>query len=408
MATVNPEILKEIKKYSVKNINTNACFNCGNCTAICNLSTDEYQFPRSLIRYSTVGLKEKLIANETMWQCTYCNECSDTCPRDANPGEFVQALRKWSVAQYDPTGISSLIQTNNFFLLLFLAFTGLLVVLWAMVFGNLSNLPTERTGSLKLFENGLVDKLAVEIAGVIYMGFIGLFVAFQLFNMFRYFGKKHDDNFIHGLKNAWKTRHSNNENTYYHLLFSPILILKEIVFSFPMKSYNQMSKSTCQEKESKPWYPHLMIVLGFFGLLTATGIDFIFKHDANEWIPLWAPQRALGIVSGFLFLGGLSIIMYFRLRKSPSYYAKTTFGDWVLLILLWLVGFTGMLLTATLYINEIPLWVAYAVFLIHMIVVIQVFTYGAFGKFSHIWLRPFSILLINSLERRKKKIESTV
>ena len=171
MATINPGTLKEIKKYSKSSINTNACFNCGNCTAICNLSTDEHEFPRSLIRYSTIGLKDKLVSNENMWLCTHCNECSDTCPRDANPGEFVQAMRKWSIAQYDPTKLSSILQTNSWFAIIFLLIIGVSMAIWAMVFGNLNNLPTTRSGSIELFENGLVDKLIVEIFGVLYMEF---------------------------------------------------------------------------------------------------------------------------------------------------------------------------------------------------------------------------------------------
>ena len=338
-----------------------------------------------------------------MWLCTHCNECSDTCPRDANPGEFVQAMRKWSIAQYDPTKLSSILQTNSWFAIIFLLIIGVSMAIWAMVFGNLNNLPTTRSGSIELFENGLVDKLIVEIFGVLYMGVMGLIVVLQIFNLFRSFAKKHNDHFLQGVKSAWNTRKDKEVNTYYHLLFSPFIILKEIIFSFPIKGYQQMSKTSCEE-ESKPWLSHLSIVIGFFGLLLATGIDFIFKPDANEMIPIWAPQRALGIFSTILFLGGLTFIMYYRLTKKSSYYSTTTFNDWLVLILFWLIGFTGIMLTASLYIIEIPVSLSYILFFLHMVIVIQAFTFGILSKFSHVWLRPFAILLINSLERRNNKI----
>ena len=40
---VDPQFLTEIKKYGA--VNVEKCFNCGNCTAICPLSTNERDFP---------------------------------------------------------------------------------------------------------------------------------------------------------------------------------------------------------------------------------------------------------------------------------------------------------------------------------------------------------------------------
>jgi ferredoxin len=55
---VDPQFLTEIKKYGA--VNVEKCFNCGTCTATCPLSTDSETFPRRLIRYAQLGLKEKL------------------------------------------------------------------------------------------------------------------------------------------------------------------------------------------------------------------------------------------------------------------------------------------------------------------------------------------------------------
>ena len=52
---VNPDLLSDIKEYGAFNIS--ACFNCGNCTAVCPLSTEEDSFPRRMIRYGQLGMQ---------------------------------------------------------------------------------------------------------------------------------------------------------------------------------------------------------------------------------------------------------------------------------------------------------------------------------------------------------------
>ena len=58
MTKINPEFSNEIKKYG--GFDLNACFNCGNCTAICSLSTEDSSFPREMVRYSVLGLTDDI------------------------------------------------------------------------------------------------------------------------------------------------------------------------------------------------------------------------------------------------------------------------------------------------------------------------------------------------------------
>ena len=55
---LDPQLLKEFKEYGAVGIEK--CFNCGNCTAICPLASDEYNFPRDVIRRVQIGQKERL------------------------------------------------------------------------------------------------------------------------------------------------------------------------------------------------------------------------------------------------------------------------------------------------------------------------------------------------------------
>ena len=83
MARINPDFTTELKKYGV--FDANACYNCGNCTAVCALSDEANSFPRKMVRYSVLGLEEDIEMSLDPWLCYYCGECTTTCPREADP-----------------------------------------------------------------------------------------------------------------------------------------------------------------------------------------------------------------------------------------------------------------------------------------------------------------------------------
>ncbi len=99
---VDLNFMQELKAYGA--VNTEACFNCGNCTAICPLTSDQHPFPRDLIRYAQLGLKDRILESTDPWQCYYCGQCTETCPRGAEPAETMMAIRRWVTAQYDRSG----------------------------------------------------------------------------------------------------------------------------------------------------------------------------------------------------------------------------------------------------------------------------------------------------------------
>ena len=50
---VDPNLMKDLKIFGLKD--AQKCYQCGNCTAICNLSTPENSFPRKMVRYMQLG-----------------------------------------------------------------------------------------------------------------------------------------------------------------------------------------------------------------------------------------------------------------------------------------------------------------------------------------------------------------
>ena len=88
MALVNPDFAQELEAYGVDK--SLECFNCGTCAAICPLVFEH--FPRKMIRYVQVGAQEKILERaQDLWRCLHCGMCTQTCPRQANPGELIAA-----------------------------------------------------------------------------------------------------------------------------------------------------------------------------------------------------------------------------------------------------------------------------------------------------------------------------
>jgi len=101
---VNDDLADELARFG--GLTLRRCFNCGNCTAVCGLSDSEHAFPRRVIRELQLGLEQRLLASTDPWLCYYCGQCSETCPRQAEPGELMMATRRWLTSRYDWTGLS--------------------------------------------------------------------------------------------------------------------------------------------------------------------------------------------------------------------------------------------------------------------------------------------------------------
>ena len=99
---VDPNLMKNLEGFGLKD--AKKCMQCGNCTAVCPLSTQDNTFPRKLIKYAQMGLDDKILASPEPWLCYYCGECSDTCPRGADPGEAMMSMRRYLTSRYDWTG----------------------------------------------------------------------------------------------------------------------------------------------------------------------------------------------------------------------------------------------------------------------------------------------------------------
>jgi heterodisulfide reductase subunit C2 len=60
------------------------CYQCGTCSGGCPVAkeTGGLYNPRRIIEKSLLGMKDKLIKDPLLWQCTLCDTCDESCPQN--------------------------------------------------------------------------------------------------------------------------------------------------------------------------------------------------------------------------------------------------------------------------------------------------------------------------------------
>jgi len=368
---VDPELMKNLTRFGVAD--ATACFNCGNCTAVCSLSSGSAPFPRKMIRYLQLGLKDKLMQCPEPWLCYYCGDCSKTCPRDANPGEVMMGVRRYFTAEYEPTGISRLFYKNN-------VFAVLLTLALALVLGAF--LLVQKAGAensaVTRWLFGLVDYHFIETVGIAVFVLVSVSVIGGLMRTIALFNRAGN-----GIK-----KESSLESSKKNRLFPAMIeVVKELV---TLKRYQN-----CYEEDDtvwflKPWFVHWAIMWGFIGLALATLLDIPMLGLKDPNASAWLPSRILGIGAGLLLMYGATMAFIRRLTKSEKNTEYSRFSDWLFIVFLWGLGITGFWLTVSVYLMDDNL-VSQIVLLIHTVMAMELLLLFAFSKFAHMMYRPLAL-----------------
>jgi ferredoxin len=382
---VDPTFLPRLGRFGAFDVS--ACFNCGNCTAVCPLSADNDSFPRKMIRYAQIGDGDRLLACKELWLCYYCGECSDTCPRQAEPGEFMASARRYAIASYEPTGISYMLYTSKLFTTVFMVvLSAFFAVLLLMEHGPMLE------GAPRLFAinetKGFLSFELIHDTGLILFAVAGLVAVGGIVRMI-----------LRLTRTMARTKPEEREGDAKSVaLFARITAaLKNALAELAaQKRYRD-----CEEEPKAPWYRgrwfiHMAIMWGFIGLGVATGLDYLLLIVADKTPgqpdPLWWPGRLLGTVAGLLMMYGTSLALVARYRKPDKYASHSLLSDWLFLWLLWLAGLTGFILEAALYLPTMSAW-GYTVFLVHVVVAMEVIVLLPFTKFAHSVYRPLALFV---------------
>ena len=365
----DPRFLQELHKQGAANID--ACFNCGNCTAVCPLSTDKENFPRRMIRYAQLGMRDRLAGSKELWMCYYCGECTATCPRQADPGEFMAAARRYAIARYDRFGLARLLYASGTFTVLFLALLAVALGLFIYAFHG----PMARE-NLRLF--AFIPAEVIHTIGVAAGVIIVLAAISGMTRMMVNIGKngRPEGARLNWLPALWET-------------------MKEV---FGQQRYRRDCEAY---REPQPWYiqnwfVHASMLWGFMGLFLATALDYLLillgVKLTGTWVPVWYPTRLLGTLAGAMLVYGVTAAIVKRMRKRDEAATYSTPSDWAFLILLWLGGISGFALEVAIYLPQ-PYDLSYWILLAHLVIVLELLVLLPFTKFAHVLYRTVALYL---------------
>ncbi len=370
---VNPNLMKDLRKFGVSD--WNACFHCGNCTAICPLSEDHFLFPRKSVRYLQMGLEDRVKENLDPWLCYYCADCTEDCPRDANPGEVMMSLRRYLTAAYDWTGLSRKFYTSKVWEIGAIAVIAAVVVFLFLTFLPFSADPSgliNADGGVKInsFVQGMESETfvtVIEYGDWTMAAIVSFFLLSNIFNMYR------------------------------------LTILKDKKLKIPLKLYvkeawnlifhfaTQIKLSKCEDKAF--WGFHWLIMSAYTIMFTMI-VVYLPWFQTEKIYPVTHPQRFLGYYATFGLLLAIIIWSVKRITRKDEKQKFSHVSDWLFLIMLFLTTLTGIMLHYFRISGYVRL--TYYTFIVHLAVLVPMLMVEVpFSKWSHLAYRPFAVYFAN-------------
>lgn len=379
----------EIQRYGATDIS--ACFSCGTCTAICPMSQTDGTFPRRIIRYAQLGMKDALIGSKELWSCYQCGECSETCPTQADPSEFMAATRRYAIATYDKTRLASTMYTRP----VLATIVAVALAVFFAAFMLSARGPMDPT-TLAIFE--WIPAELIHNMGIVLMALVVLAGVVGIASMARGIARREGE----GLRSVLGSRAALARTG------------RALVYSIGRESLAQVRfREECEVDDvsmAVPWYRrrwlvHALVVWGFLGLLAATGFDYglalLGIKETGTPVPIWYPVRLLGTVAGAALVYGATILIIDRYRAANRSVVRSTTADWLLLALLWVTAVTGFAIELALYLPSAPTW-GYWLFLVHVAVAMELVLLAPFMKLAHAVYRPVALFFV-ALARQPKE-----
>ncbi len=370
---VNTSLLQKIKKHGAgSSLDVSACFQCGNCTAVCPLAEDSGGFPRRMIRMAQVDMEQELLASEELWRCYACGECTQTCPRQADPAAFMAAARSYAISRYDFTGLAALANRSIVGNLLVFA-------MFSAVFSALL-LSRMHTGGPDLPLFHFLPGEWIHSIGVALFAVVGLSAFFGVASMTWRF---------------WQQRRS--EGVALNLGALPAAIYSAAADALLHRRFQQCAaESGADARAAQPWYQqpwliHASVMGGFLAMLVATTLDFLFKPIGSV-VPPWYPTRILGAAGGLVCLYGLTFVLLRRKQGKEHPYQRSSFADWFFPVLLTVTVLTGLFCEVVVYLPS-PTALGHIVFFAHVVLAMDLVALLPLTKFAHVLYRTLALAL---------------
>lgn len=359
----DPKLLQEVRRYG--RFDANACLNCGSCSVVCELSTDNAPFPRRPIRRVLLGLKKEVKGSLEPWLCHDCGDCTRACPREADPRESMATLRRYLTAQYDLTRLTGKVLRSRLWEITALIVAGLMVFGLVLLY-HLYHVELEAADFISM-PMGLEHMFDTIIYFTIAVYAIPLVIL--LLNVAH----------MHRLT---MRRNGTLRPRVHHYLLELWRIAVHLVSQPRMKK--------CPRPAFKRrWGRHWAIVLSF-AIISVILLFFLSWFQTDAIYPLSHPQRWIGYLVTVGLIAGSVDVLVRRLRKGDEIHTSSVLGDWVLPVLLLLTAVSGIAVHIFRYL-EFPL-TTHFLYAVHLAIAVPMLIVELpFGKLSHMMYRPLAL-----------------
>ncbi len=367
-AEPDPDFIHEIAEFGAET--HHSCYQCATCSASCSISPESNPFPRKEMLWLKWGLKERLIKDSDVWTCYYCGDCSTNCPRDADPGETMMALRRYLTSCYDWTGISRLLYTSR---LREIAAVLLLALVVVSLFWMDGAFAPERMIKDHVSVETFIPVHKVHYADWIMAAILSFFLLTNTYRMWRMT--------MNGTK-------------------APLSVYIAKAKTFVIHMMTQKKWGECEDKTTRShWLKHAFLVPAYIAMFAL--VMFFLEHlqvDSAEFTPLSYLGYAITLV--LIFVSGDAIVG--RLRRKDPMHKRSHDSDWMFLILLFLTALTGLSMNVMRLMDLAP--ATYYMYVIHLAVVAPLLVLEVpFMKWAHLMYRPLALYLREVKEAASRK-----
>jgi quinone-modifying oxidoreductase subunit QmoC len=352
------------------------CFQCGNCSVVCNISPDNEPFPRKEMIWAQWGLADRLIGNPDVWLCHQCNDCSAHCPRGANPGDVMAAVRNLTFKRFAPFGLGGVFASKIFVPLLF-AIPAILIASAVTIAGDADFLNAD-----PIIFSLMMPVPAIDVVFLPAVGFAAISALIGIMTAWRSFGATTGRAPTGSIVNA--------------LVAVVIGVLR----------HDKMGECDVNGDRTSA---HKMLFYGFLALVvTTTCVALMYWINklgigtvAYTPLPLTHPVKILGNIGAILAFSGIFVIVRRRFAGDPKVVGTFSFYDSFFSGTLFWTIFTGIA-AEVLRLSGIAI-LAYGVYYFHLVLVFVLLAYAPYSKFAHMFYRATALVWGRAAQRESAK-----
>jgi len=379
---INPDLQFVKNLQAVGGEDLKKCYQCATCSVVCPLSPGDDPYPRKEMIWAQWGLKDKLLKDIDIWLCHNCGTCSDLCPRGAKPGDLLAALRNMTYRELvSPKIIGKWMSASKYLPVLVAIPAILFLIIWIIRAGQLGSAFPLYHGHVKyghLFPGDFtIDPIFTSLTIIVVLIFIGGIK--RLIDGFR----AGDTTFRVAFKRP----------TLAQAVWS--VVAEQIL---PHKRWQQCGET--QSDRDRLW-GHLILFFAFVVLAVVTGTIAmshwggrvihikLLEFFGHTPLALWNPLKVLANVGALMLLTGLAILTKRRVNLNPDK-STSSFYDWYLLGVIWVIAVSGILSEIFRLANV--RYLAYPSYYVHLIAVFMLIGYLPWSKLGHMVYRTAALI----------------